>query len=197
MSKLLPVVAIGAGGTAVISGVGGYLLSTQNTKTIKESFKDALIDLTSKEDTLLKEKLKKLKSGKVNSNNTKLSDAKSKITDGTDGGLAELKQACQEIYDSGFTNKESKIFLDFQAYCARTNKDKITNGRWFDTGANWKTRYGKLNGSLAPKLAEIKSKNSSTGDELKDWCNEVADLVFEGDTDLNYINAQTYCGKTD
>ncbi|OAL09825.1 hypothetical protein A6V39_05200 [Candidatus Mycoplasma haematobovis] len=199
MSKLIPIVA-GVTGTAIIGAGGGYLLSTQNTKTIKDSFKPALIKLDNSEEELLKIKLTKLKTGTIFSGNKKLKEAQDKEKTTTNSGLADLKKACQEIYDSGFTNKNSDTFKDFQAYCAKTNKDKVAKGKWAidDSTAQWKTKHEKLKNpksSLIAELNQIANTKSTNGEELKTWCKNNGELVFEGDEDKTFKNIEEFCTK--
>ncbi|OAL09823.1 hypothetical protein A6V39_05190 [Candidatus Mycoplasma haematobovis] len=200
MSKLLPTIAVGVGGTAVIGGVGGYLLSTQNTKTIKETFNEAIINFET-EDKLVKEKLKKLKDATDLSEKSifKVAQVAEKKT--TDSGLAEFKKACTKIYDSNFTKKDSETFNNFKDYCARTIKDKVTTEKWASTDANWENRLTKLKNNnprpLSETLTKLPKKSNVDKEALQRWCTNAESLVFEGESNLDFKDAQAYCGKAD
>ncbi|OAL09813.1 hypothetical protein A6V39_05140 [Candidatus Mycoplasma haematobovis] len=198
MSKFLPIVA-GATGTAIIAGGGGYLLSTQNTK-IRDTFKEALINLDTETD-LVNEKLEKLKENSSDPKHPKLKEAKTKESSKKGDGLKDFKSACQEIYDSSFTNKNSDTFKDFQSFCARTIKDRITKTGWATNNAKWKDRFNKLKVDAtkpsSDSLKQIATKDSATGDELKNWCETKANEVFEGEKNLEFKDASASCGAKD
>lgn len=199
MSKLLPFVA-GITGTTIITGVGGYLLSTQVNKTIKESFKDSLIDLKDNANELLKKKLKKLQEGNSEPENHKLKEAKKKKDTGTDNGLDELKAGCQEIYDSKFVNRGSNIFKDFQSFCSWNIKDKFDSGKWaIDIGdTKWNEKHTKLKSPKSPLVSELKQiskETSQDGNKLKAWCQKTGDLIFEGEDNETYKNINEFCTK--
>ncbi|OAL09831.1 hypothetical protein A6V39_05230 [Candidatus Mycoplasma haematobovis] len=199
MSKFIPIVA-GITGTLTVSAVGGYLLSTQNTTIVRNKFKDAIIDLD-RENDLITKKLTKLKDASTRPTNLKLKSAQTKEKVSSNSGLNEFKEGCKEIYDSVFEKKESELFKDFQNYCAKTNKDKIGEGEWATTGAQWNNRFAKLNQDntkpISPSLIAVSKKESNNGDSLKRWCDEKADAVFEGDENKEFKDVKSFCGKTD
>ncbi|OAL09827.1 hypothetical protein A6V39_05210 [Candidatus Mycoplasma haematobovis] len=210
MSKLIPIVA-GVTGTAAVATGGSYWLLTQNTKEetkieinkvfVRNKFQHALIDLTGAGDTLLKEKLKKLKGASVNPNNDKLQVAKTKGGGETDG-LAELKDGCRIIYNSEFSDESSNVFGDFKDYCSKNIKDQITATKWAvgDTGFQWKTKHDALKQpktgiTLVAELSTIASEESTDGGKLKAWCTGIENSVFKGPEDDTYKNANEFCTK--
>ncbi|OAL09822.1 hypothetical protein A6V39_05185 [Candidatus Mycoplasma haematobovis] len=201
---------LGVGAVAGIGGAGYGIYNVMqpapkapekiNIVKIRNTFGEAIINFST-ENTLVSEKLKKLKEDSSDPKHTKLKEAKRKEIAKPNDGLEDFRNACQEIYYSGFTNKSSDTFKDFQSFCARTIKDKITKESWATDRANWKGRFDKLNkkeiNPSSQELQQIASKTSQNGNELRDWCTKVADLVFEGSENASFRDAQASCGKND
>ncbi|OAL09907.1 hypothetical protein A6V39_03280 [Candidatus Mycoplasma haematobovis] len=197
MSKLVPIVA-GVTGTTIIGVGGGYLLSTQNTKSFKIEFKHAILDFT-KDTALITEKLTKLKSSNSVPKHSKLISAKNKEVKGTNQGLNDFKEGCKEIYNSAFDKKDSDLFRDFQSYCSKNIKDVITTENWFASGADWSARFNKLKVEntkpSSVSLTTIANGAGNDGNKLKEWCENIANSIYEGEDNLEFKDAKASCGK--
>lgn len=113
------------GAIGLVSVTASYLAygDTFGVKiSFEKKFKEALLDLNKTD--FWEGKWGKLHSGKVHGNNIKLTGAKEKWD------IETMRDACQEIYKKPFESAESDDFLNFKAYCALTNGDKLEKDKF-------------------------------------------------------------------